>query len=251
MDNEDFEKSGQGLAETFTKFLRRFISKAVKKNDPVQLPTSDAHNEAPESQFVEPKLELPTAVAPAPELKPAKIAPPEPSSKLELPTAQTPTPHPALEMSEIFVSPGMSAKFTEIPKFTDLEPPAAIVSQAESPTLGAAARPIPQAPATPRVPVRLPEFSQIDMRRGFSADDPGGFDQLRHEQMAQAQRYDQTTDALFDAEVQKSRVDRDYRQRSYDLHLRTIKDMSNDYRRIDDLERRNECSRDTITDANI
>ena len=112
--------------------------------------------------------------------------------------------------------------------------------------------PEPVAPvATPAPHPRLDTHSKLDIKRGMSTDDPTGRIVFYHEQDAQANRYDQTTDMLYEAMVKQSRVDRDYRQRQYDLTQRILQDANSDYRRIDDLERRHECSRENITDVNI
>jgi hypothetical protein len=83
------------------------------------------------------------------------------------------------------------------------------------------------------------------------ADDPGATSVLRHEQMAQSQRYDQSTDMLYEANVRQSELDRNYRDRMYYLMQRIAKDSNNDYRRLDELDRAHECSRECITDCNI
>lgn len=126
-------------------------------------------------------------------------------------------------------------------------PPKPVATRLTLPTPPDPVEPIP----TPKPHAPLNAYSTLDFKRGFATDDPTGRMVFHHEQDAQANRYDQTTDLLYEAMVQQSRVDRDYRERQYDLTRRILQDANNDYRRIDDLERRHECSRENITDCNI
>lgn len=147
------------------------------------------------------------------------------------------------------LSPPLSLPSASMPpeEFGTPQPPPPVVTNLTLPTSPIAADPIPS--PLPHPP--LDTESKLDFKRGFSTDDPTGRIVFAHEQTAQANRYDQTTDMLYESLVQQSRTDRDYRTREYDLLRRILQDSNNDYRRIDDLERRHECSRETITDVNL
>lgn len=110
-------------------------------------------------------------------------------------------------------------------------------------------------------PSRLPplnapmgESSTIEIRRGFSADDPSGrgalYQDQRAKQLAESQR-DDSLDALYQIELLKSHTEHHFRRRMHALQTRNLYDLNNDYRRLEDLERRNETSRETVTDTNV
>ena len=98
---------------------------------------------------------------------------------------------------------------------------------------------------------QMDENETFELRRGFSPDDPTGRMNLYREQAAQAHSYDQTRDMIFEGNAEQDRSQRQYRQTMHQLQLRTLQDLNNDHRRLQDLERALECSRETITDANI
>lgn len=124
-------------------------------------------------------------------------------------------------------------------EFSTLEPPAFAPQEPTVP---------PQSVVPPLTP---PDFSTVDMRRGFQSSDAGARDILYRQELAESQRYDTTLDSLHDVETQTSRAERSYRDTTYQLLTRALHDLTSDHRRLEALERSYEQSRETITDVNI
>jgi hypothetical protein len=98
--------------------------------------------------------------------------------------------------------------------------------------------------APPVEPLSLPTDAQ-DLRHSFPHGHPYQAD------VAEMQLYDEATDDLHNVAITRSRTESDYRRRELELHTQTQHDLNNDYRQLDDLTRRAELSRETITDRNI
>lgn len=245
---------------------------------PSSLPTASSSQPIPVSELESTpsfsNLEPPKTLPPAKSQPPHKVSAADVSpvfTTLDPPTSLPPATQP---------QPSQAAKSESAPVFTTLEPPLSIpvaTRPQPQPDVGSfqfttfqerppekPVKPVeftgPQPPETiPAPPYRPPvqppsslsNYETVDLRRGFSATDPGGRGVMQGEQVAEIQRYDQTSEATLDTLVQQSRVDHEYRQRDLYLKQRMLKDANDDFRRLDELERAAECSRETITDANI
>jgi hypothetical protein len=103
---------------------------------------------------------------------------------------------------------------------------------------------LPQPYEPPRPPLSRP-VDQQDLRHGFPYGHPYQTD------VAEMQLYDEAVDDTYNVAVQRSRTEHDYRRKQLELDTQTQYDLNNDYRQLDDLTRRAELSRETVTDINI
>jgi hypothetical protein len=199
----------------------------------LDLPESQATAPAAESLTAEEALltplDLPTAMADSIETE-QSLPHPSPDDPLSVPA----TTDLELPESEVMPHPHAATQSLDLPEGSDWDAPESA--------------PPPLAQSVPTL--ELPEFDTIDMRRGFAG--PGGTRSYeQQEQMAHVDRYDNGIDELYESQVSQQRLQRDYNARNYDLMHQFALDLNNDFRRIDDLERQYEISRETVTDVNL
>lgn len=241
------------LAKTFRDFAQAVLTGKDKATQATQLPTpqTPAPAAAPQSAPLDVPLARhyvfqPAASAPVmtqavvmapteyrarPNDLPTPVAPPKPSEavrqELPQPVVAKPTTHQELPQPAVAAPPKPPEQPQAAPRFTALTPPA-------------------MAPSHPDPRVELPPLPVPDTWR---ADQQRAYDDARS--VRESQEYEETMRQNMHSMFAQGNLDKLYRARAQELAHRQLRDANADYRRLDQLERAHELSRENVTDVNI
>lgn len=243
-NNDGLEEQIGSLIDALTKLRRQFAAASEPTRTQAQPPLEPGINtflvvpsftKAEEEPLSPPNFDIAAAFEEplaSPTEKRVAIEEPLAPPNLE-PTANRPVdaPHPSLPTTPTATAPplsppNLSAGFRKVP------PP-------EFPLDRIRRSSVEQPP-----PLEPPPDMQ-DLRHGFPYGNPYVPD------IAAMQLYDETRDDLHNVSVDTFKIESDLRRRNLELHTRNLQDLNNDYRQLDELTRRAELSRESVTEVNI